>query len=259
MNLSPIHNFYHAQLTGAAIASVDSYTVLLAHFDGTANSKTFTDSSSYAKGMTGFNSAHISSTQSQFGGTSLFLNGTGGTINVIGSRDFVSLSDSSDWDFGTNSFTIDFWGRIADNGTFRTPIGQWQNSNTWGGVCVVGASTPVNGSLIVGHLTGGSWNYNISCTHSVGANTWAHYAVVRIDNQNSANSWRLYVNGVSKTLSLGAGSYNGSSVNYAAPLYLGTLLGNFGLDWKGYIDEMRVSKGIARWTAATFSVPTSPY
>lgn len=239
----------------------DQQTILLGRFNGVSNTKVFKDKdmSIYNKGMTGNGGAHISSTQSQFGGTSLFLNGTGGTNNVIGNREMVSLSDSSDWDFGTNSFTIDFWGRISDTGFYRVSVGQWQNTNTWGGACVVGASTPINGTLVFGQLSANTWSMNISCTHSVGANTWAHYAVVRIDNQNSANSWRLYVNGVSKTLTLGAGSYNGTAINYSAPLYVGSLLGNFGLDWKGYLDEVRISKGIARWTAATFSVPTSPY
>lgn len=259
--MSPLRNFYHAQLTAAAIASVDSYTVLLAHFDGTADSKVFTDSSTYGKTMTGNGSAHLSATQSKFGGTSVYLKGSNGTVNVLGSREVISLSDSADWYMGTGSFTIDWW-HYSGITTTQMTFGQYTNSTNWWGVFSYPAPNTSNQVLGLGALTAGAWDINISATSSTTEspiNTWNHYAVVRIDNGNAASSWRLYINGISKTVSLNVGAFSGAIGDYSGTAYIGTLLGNFQLDLNGYVDELRISKGIARWTAATFSVPTSPY
>lgn len=251
MNLSPIHNFYHAQLTGAAIAAADSYTVLLAHFDGTQGSTTFTDSSTYTHALTANGSAHISTTQSKFGGSSLKLDGTG---------DYVTSPDSADWFLGTGSFTIDWWGYQGTT-TNQVVFGQYVNGTNWWGAVVSPVPNTSNACLTIGGLNAGSWDINISCTSSTAGNptnTWNHYAIVRIDSGNSSASWRFFINGVSKTLSLNVGAWNGQLRNYTGSAYIGTLMGNFAADYNGYIDELRVSKGIARWTS-DFTPPTSAY
>lgn len=79
-------------------AGNDLYTKLLIHGDGTGNA--FTDSSSGNKSITAHGNATQSSTQSKFGGKSMYFDGSG---------DYLSTSDNTDWNFGTDNFTIDCW------------------------------------------------------------------------------------------------------------------------------------------------------
>lgn len=252
-----MNNFYWSQDD----QKFDQQTVLLGRFNGPANSKNFKDKdmSLYNKSLTGNGSVHISSTQSKFGGTSVFLKGSNGTINVLGSREVISLSDSSDFFMGTGSFTIDWW-HYSGITTPQMIFGQYTNSTNWWGVLSAPAPNTSNQIFGLGGLNAGSWDINISATSSTTetpTNTWHHYAIVRIDGGNTSASWRLFINGVSKTISLNVGAYNGTLRDYSTP-YIGTLLGNFANDCNGYISELRVSKGVARWTS-NFTPPTSPY
>ena len=86
----------------------DSYTVSLLHFDGTDGSTSITDES----GKTWSSSAQIDDAQSKFGGTSELFNSTT-SITSPGNTDFV---------FGTDDFTIDFWLRTDNfNGNKTKP------------------------------------------------------------------------------------------------------------------------------------------
>ena len=74
---------------------------LLLFGNGPNNSTTFTDSSSYGHTVTPVADAKISTTQSKFGGASIYLDGSG---------DCLSLPDNaSAFDFGTGDFTIECW------------------------------------------------------------------------------------------------------------------------------------------------------
>ncbi len=257
--MSPIHNFYHAQLFAQAVSSGDTYSIALFHFEGTQGQQTFTDDSTYARGVTGNNGAHISTTQSKFGSSSLKLDGLGGTSNQFSTRDLLSLSDNAVWSFLTQSFTIDWWAYHPTANQGQMIFGQFENSTNWYG-CYSGAnSNGTSQTFGFGALTGGSWDINISATTSVPQNTWTHFAVVRDSYATGSGTWLLYVNGVSQKITLNVGSLTGQVRNYAGPAMVGSLLGNYASDMAGYIDELRVSRNIARWITPTFSVPTSPY
>jgi hypothetical protein len=75
-------------------------------------------------------------------------------------------------------------------------------------------------------------------------NTWYHIAVSR-----SGTSTKMFVNGTQ------VGSTWTDTTNYiAAPLYLGARYDG-AIPFHGYIDDVRISKGIARYTT-TFTAPT---
>jgi hypothetical protein len=87
----------------AARAAVDdSYTIALLHMDGSNTSTTFTDESGKTWGATG--NAQISTAQSEFGGSSAIFDGTG---------DYINTTNSSDFNFASGDFTIDFWFRSS--------------------------------------------------------------------------------------------------------------------------------------------------
>jgi len=86
---------------------------------------------------------------------------------------------------------------------------------------------------------------------SVTTHTWYHVAFVR-----SGNSWYIFLNGVSQSLTLGGGSFSNSQPDVAAELQIGPRASARYLN--GWLDEFRVSNGVARWTS-NFAPPTARY
>jgi hypothetical protein len=227
---------------------IDQYTKLLLHGDGTNGSTTFTDSEILAKTVTRYGNAQISTAQSVFGGASMLFDGTG---------DYLTVPDSDDWLFGTGDFTIDMWVRI---GSYPATTGVLQYQ------MLVSRSvpTPTRAFYVCLWNNAGTYSANIACYSTTAIfdfsdawayslNTWYHIAWVR-----AGNTIRFYVNGTqtgtdhttaaSVDVAPAGTVFNISGYNLGASPYLFT----------GYIDELRVSKGIARWTA-NFTPPTQSY
>lgn len=214
----------------------DAYTKLLLHMNGSDASTTFADSSASAHTVGVVGNAQIDTAQSRFGGASGFFDGSG---------DYLTLDGSSDFAFGTGDFTVDFWWRtpasVADHAFFDCRP----------------ASTNGAYPLIAYENSGSKFLYYVNTAvqisgGSASPNTWYHLAVSR-----AGGTTRLFVNGTQ------IGSSYADSTNYlnggAGRPVIGTLgyltsLYNLG----GWIDEMRVSKGIARWTGS-FTPPTEAY
>jgi hypothetical protein len=160
----------------------------------------------------------------------------------------VSIADSSDFDFGSGDFTIDFWAYPTQGGTFvintkdvtatsYSPFSIYSDGTNW---------------TIMMSSNGAAWNiatWNTTAFGTVDVNAWQHIAISR-----SGNNIRLFKNGV-----LG-NTVNTSSALWTntEPLRVGTsaYLGNG--SYKGYIDEYRLSKGVARWTS-NFTPASTPY
>jgi hypothetical protein len=195
----------------------------------------FIDESPYARALTAMTSAQVDTTQSKFGGSSIQLNGAG---------DYVTAADSTDWDFGTDQFTIEGWFRFTTlNGGYIALIQQW--SGGW-------ALYFDSGQLF---LRPGTGSDTTKYTWSPTLNTWYHIAIDR-DNSNAA---RIYVDGamVSKTT-----SYTVNLTGSTAKLALGSLreAGFSGYDMAGWMDEVRITKGIARYASDSgFTVPTAAF
>jgi hypothetical protein len=83
------------------MSGIDSYTKLMLHM----NDVGLTDSSDSAHEVTLNGGAARSAIESKFGGYSLYVDGDG---------DYLSISDSEDFNFGSDDFTIDFWVRFDD-------------------------------------------------------------------------------------------------------------------------------------------------
>jgi hypothetical protein len=89
----------------------------------------------------------------------------------------------------------------------------------------------------------GSW------TATPASPQWNHYAIVR-----SGSNFYGFVNGQLYDSS----SWAGSVVAFGATVYIGRDYTLSGPHYYGHIDELRVSKGIARWTS-DFTPPTQAY
>ena len=196
--------------------------VLLMHCDGTDGSTTFTDHSGSAKTLTANGNAQIDTAQSQFGGASALFDGTG---------DYVSAAASTDFEFGSGDFTIEFFLRLTGPDNFS--IFYTEDGNT---------------SL---HFDASRWvwranNTNVFVTtDDPNLNQWYHIALVR--------------NGTTTTLYRDASAEaSGTSVDCAnsnSAIRIGT--GYQSLN--GHIDELRITKGVARYTSAGFTVPTAAF
>ena len=209
----------------------DSYTVAMLHMNGADGSTTFSDSSLSPHTFTTQGDAQIDTAQFVFGGASGLFDGTG---------DYITSVDSPDWDFGTGDFTIDF--RVRWNGTPGVVhfIGRGGDTTQyqieW---------TTAAGGLIQGHFGGTShtsaWSTNVG-------DTWYHVAFIR-----SGTVTKFFINGTQ----LGLDGSNSADVTYATPMGIGANSdGTRPLN--GWLDEFRISKGIARWTS-NFTPPTQEY
>ena len=197
---------------------------LLLHGDGTNGSTTIVDSSSSPKTVTAVGDAQISTTQSKFGGSSLAFDGAGDVLTIPSNTAFA---------FGTGDFTVEAW--VYHTGNINEAILSFNSFHFLYGI---------SGQLRFFNATSPSV---IDATVSYIDNAWTHVAAVR-----SGTTVTLYQNGVN----VGSGT---SSVNYANDqnVNVGSYVGTASF-WEGYIDDLRVTKGVARYTA-NFTPPTAPF
>jgi hypothetical protein len=209
---------------------------LLLHMDGSNGSTTFTDSSSNALTVTANGNAQISTAQSKFGDSSLLLDGT---------DDFLSLGSNALFDL-TGDFTIELFARLSSFANNPVLVGRWGASNRcW----LLGVS-----STQITFVTGnnGAIDQIITRTPSTSllVNTWHHFAVTRL-----GSTVRIFLDGVQAGAN-GTASGNCSGVQTVVVGVNGD--GNVN-DFNGYIDEVRITKGISRYNTTSFTVPTTAF
>jgi len=211
----------------------DSYTESLLHMDGADASTTFTDES--GKTVTANGNVQIDTAQSKFGGASGLFDGTG---------DYLSLSDSADWYFATGDFTIDFWVRFNSLANNQAFYNQYVDGNNEARLFWVTTNL-----LVFQNYTGGVATIDVQKSWTPSTGTWYHVALVR-----SGNDFKFFIDGTQ----IGTTVTDSSEVtNFSAGIEIGRSdAGASNLN--GWLDEFRISKGIARWTA-NFTPPTSPY
>jgi hypothetical protein len=188
-------------------------------------------------------SAQISTTQSKFGSSSLYFNGSS-TCTIPGNPSLT---------LGTADFTIEMWVYSASqssggNRTIGNGAGASWGANKW----IFTTTTPGNLNKFTWHF----WNYNsggsdiLVSTSASNNSTWTHIAVTR-----SGNTFRMFVNGVLETSLTSSASVDGGVASQLT-------LGNSGVagdsSWTGYLDDLRITKGLARYTT-TFTPPTSAF
>ncbi len=214
----------------AGPGGADGFTSLLLHFDG--------DSSGRDHTVMCYN-ARLNASEKKWGGSFYF----------DGSGDYLWIPDSDDWYFGTGEFTVDFWVKKGRLNTWEGLIGQGNSTHS----SISFEITSDSDNTVRGRVYQGTTQYDLDTTTAITDFLWHHIAYVRDRAQQKAY---IFIDGIK------AGERNLSnsvSVNQIANVlgvgiqgaYTGTL-------FNGYIDEVRVSKGVARWTD-NFTPPTAPY
>jgi len=217
----------------------DSFTKLLVHGDGADTATVIADQgAAFAHVFTVAGNAQIDTAASKFGGASMLFDGAG---------DWWRTPDSSDLELGSGDFTIDFWFNVSSaSGSFRVAIGKTNTAS---------AGTNAERSYAVyrnnttnsmrGNIFSGASSFAINGSFQVdsGFNTgWHHYALVRSGN----NLWQ-FIDGSQdgQALTLASPTVN----DLTGPLGIGSFGDEIANPWFGWLDEMRLSIGVARWSA----------
>jgi hypothetical protein len=210
-------------------------THLLLHCDGANGSTTVTDSSVSGRTMTVVGSAAISTTQSKFGGESL-------NLPSGGSR--VTSPNSTSWNLGTGSWTLECWlytATVAQSGGFIRIC----NAGGFGVLMAVNSGCTY-------FLSSTGTSHDIANNISFGTlttNQWNHIALVR-----SGNTFSPYINGTrgtTTTASAGPAIFWSS----ATTLAIGDQVGS---SPTCFIDEVRVSR-TALYSGASFTAPSAAF
>ena len=223
--------------------------VLLLGFEGADGATTASDDSDSNHSLTFGSQAEIDTAQKRFGSSSLLLSPTG---SVNPSQAFVSAPDSADWHFGSGDLTIEGFVRFADltatNQKFISHYNNTGNQRGWH----VGRSGDNIFSFFSDDGTSAAPAFTMSGAFTWAVNTWYHWAVTR-----SGNDWRQFVDGVQR------GSTTVSSItlhNSTALMHVGKFRST-GFDdnpTDGWLDEIRVTKGVARYTG-NFTPPAAAF
>jgi hypothetical protein len=166
--------------------------------------------------------AQVSTSVVKYGSGSMYFDGTG---------DYLKLPSNALYAFGTGAYTIEFW--------------IYPSSLAAGSYHVIGANA-TNGIVVIisnakvalnKYGVGDVLAYNTALTTS----TWSHVAVVR--ESTGTNQTKIYVNGTS--VATGTDS-NDWTVTTNFGVGANTSDGSQAIN--GYLDDLRVTKGIARYT-----------
>ncbi len=186
----------------------------------------------YAQG-----NAKLATAQKKFGTASLALDG----INS-----YASIVPQPDFDFGSGDFTIECWvypTAVPTAGSYAFVMGQ---SKAGAGNTSCGLYLGSAGGIIYLYSFG---TFGTLPGAAVAQNAWSHIALTR-----EGNNFKLWINGTQagSTLVYSGAMTSATSTNF-------TIGGNagFNLYVTGYIDDVRVSKGVCRYTG-TFTAPTTP-
>jgi len=214
----------------------DSNTKALLHMDGADASTTFTDES--GKTWTPAGSAQIDQGFQKFGTGSGMFNG---------SSDYLTTPDSTDFDLG-EVWTIDFWVRFNSRTGNQCFLHQYEGGLRFYTFRI----DATNNNLRMRFYYGAEYGQWVTSTNpTINTNTWYHIAYVR----NGASRY-IFLDGVSQALTTVNAHVGNITLAGQANLARNQDLGGEYIN--GWIDEFRLSKGIARWTA-NFTPPTSAY
>lgn len=193
-------------------AHYDKVSLLLPMF-GSNNGTVFTDYSPVPKTITSFGNTKTVTTQSKYYGSSVYFDGSG---------DYLTVSIDTDY-IATGNFTIEAW--VYTN----TIASAYYTIYTHGAAT---AAIYLHGDKFVWYD-----GADRCISASIAANTWYHVAAVR-----QGTTISLYVNGVASGTTFTSSRSFTNTTN--------TIGANSSAEYfNGYIQDLRVTKGVARYTS----------
>lgn len=216
----------------AALPPDTSYPTTLLHFDAPGPEEVVVD-----EGGKPFDDYDVSlvTNVKKVGVAALYLDG---------SASYAEGTSSADYEFGSGDFTVEWWEYRFDTDASEAVVcrGGGGGYVSW----ALGVSDGAN-SLIYITSNGSSWDIaNGKTFGAIATNTWVHYALVR-----SGSTFYAFKDGVITD------TWTSSATILASTDAL--TIGKSGANYiTACIDEMRLTKGFARYTAP-FTPTTEPY
>jgi hypothetical protein len=181
--------------------------------------------------------AQISTSVKKYGTGSMYFDGSGdGLIRPV----------SPLFDFGSGSFTVEFWANCVSTSGFGFFVSCWEDSG--GSDANSSWLIRLNSGTVITHFMQGTGTFNTLTSTSISTNTWFHFAWVK-----NGTTQTMYIDGTSVASGTVTGSMN-TAVRSLRVGYQGAST-NF---LNGYIDDLRITKGVARYTA-NFTVPDQAF
>ena len=179
--------------------------------------------------------------------TSVVKFGTG-SISIPGGGANAFIPSSPNLDMGTGAFTVECWVNstsiAAAYPTFISSVTGWSAGSSGHRFNNSGAA-----NKFTFHLNGAGDPF-LTSGNTFSFGVWYHYALTR-----SGNTWRMFINGNLEA----SGTYSAAFNQALGGIRLGYAQwdGANGY-YNGYIDDLRITKGYARYTA-NFTPPTQAF
>jgi len=208
--------------------------VLLLHMNGTNGSTSFTDSSYQNESITNTNGVTHDTSIKKYGSASAYFNGT--------SSQQLSITPNANFQLGTDAYTLEGWFYLNNTSDAQYIFDMRQSGDTTGlyGVLVdLGSTNNYNFSFVMGgdaigdgqilgtNLTTGTW-YNWSISVTSDGTVYRHF------NGN-------YQGSVTRNSAITSNNFR-----------LGSIYTN-GSYFQGYMDEVRLTYGIARYNFSNYT------
>lgn len=172
--------------------------------------------------------AQVSTTQAKFGTTSMYFDGTG---------DYLDDPAILNAQFGTGDFTIEGWIYINSLAAAQA-IFEFRT-----------AATATYGQIYI--TTGGVLRFylptDIGTSNTFSTTTWTHFAITR-----ASGTLNMYINGTRGYTNTYTSAMDAAKIRIGAAAD-----GTSGLN--AYLDDIRITKGYARYTGSTLTVPTAAF
>ena len=218
---------------------------LLLPFDGSDGATSTADSSNMGNAITFNGNAQISTSQSKFGSSSAYFDGTGDYIDAGGSS-LRSVCDSGD-------FALELWLYQDSRPDYASIITNYGTGNG-GWALYINSGSPQQ--VYWWHYNGSGWvylNQSQGTRTTITLDTWHHVAVTR-----SGNTFRLFLNGTQEDTITDSNNITASNGAVFNGLRFGAINAGLQYAFHGYIDDVRITNGDARYTS-NFTPPTTAH
>jgi hypothetical protein len=181
--------------------------------------------------------AKVSTAEFKYGSGSIAFDGTG---------DYLVIPQNQLFTLGSADFTAEAWVYLTSSSA--STIFWIEGSAVAGGYAALRVGVDAEKVYLLMSTSGSAWAIQSGLLGSSIKNQWAHVAVTRSDT-----SVRVFVNGTQLgTTYTVSGALMDGSFNWIGALSTGSL----SEPWTGYMDDIRITRGYARYTA-NFTAPTS--